>query len=76
MAKPTGDAAAVGFVVARYLMGARGEDLLRDLSGSPYESALPLAKQLASEQQGERAQALAKGLVPIIAALQARQIGH
>jgi hypothetical protein len=61
-----------GFVVARYLLGARGDELLDGLVQEPDEPTRALCRALADPDQRRRAEALKKPLYELVLALDAR----
>lgn len=63
------------FVVASYLLDRRGEALAAGL-GATGASATELVQALSHPERSHRAQALALGLSPILAALQQRKVAE
>lgn len=62
---------ASGFVVTRYLLGARGPELERGLEVEPYVGGRALAATLGALDQRQRAEALANPLRTLVTAIEA-----
>jgi hypothetical protein len=63
-----------GFVVTRYLLGAREADLLRDLDDAECRPGRALAEALADPDRRRRAEALKGPLRELMAALDERLV--
>jgi hypothetical protein len=67
------DAFECAFVAMSYLLGRR-DGLLRGLGPDTGDAARELSRALASSTHGDRARALAAGLLPLATALDARRL--